>query len=281
MMKNIFLTFCFCFLSSVLFAQTYKIMTYNIRNDNPNDGDNQWSKRKAFLSNQITYNAPDVIGIQEGLHNQVTYLDSSLVNYKYVGIGRDDGKTKGEYSAIFYNAEKLKVVKNATFWLSETPNKVSMGWDAAYERICTYALLKNTSNNQLFWVLNTHFDHIGEEARLESTRLIVKKIEALNKNDHPVIVIGDLNLKPESEPIQYLSSILNDSKIVSLSKPFGPNGTFNGFKFNKPVANRIDYIFTSKENIEVLKYAVLSDNKDCKYPSDHLPVLVNIEIVKH
>lgn len=279
-MKNVFLAFCFSLLSITLFAQTYKIMTYNIRYDNPNDGENQWSKRKAFLSNQIAYNEPDVFGIQEGLHHQVKYLDSTLVNYKYIGIGRDDGQTKGEYSAIFYNTKMLKVIKKSTFWLSETPNKISVGWDASMERICTYALFKDISNNQHFWVFNTHFDHIGDKARLQSTKLIVKKVESLNKKGYPVVLMGDLNLKPESKPIKYLSSVLNDSKTISLTKPFGPTGTFNGFKFNKPVTNRIDYVFTSKKNIEVKKYAVLSDSKDCKYPSDHLAVLAEIYINK-
>lgn len=278
-MKNVFLAFCFSLLSITLFAQTYKVMTYNIRYDNPKDGENQWSKRKAFLSNQIAYNAPDVFGIQEGLHHQVTYLDSTLSNYEYVGVGRDDGKTKGEYSAVFYNAKKLKVVKNATFYLSETPNEISIGWDASMERICTYALFKDISNNQYFWVFNTHFDHIGDKARLQSTKLIVKKVESLNKKGYPVVVMGDLNLKPESKPIEYLSSVFNDSKTISLSTPFGPIGTYNGFKFDKPVMDRIDYIFTSEKNIEVNKYAVLSDSKDCKYPSDHLAVLVELSIV--
>ena len=277
-MKNILLVFCFCLLSSGLFAQSYKIMTYNIRYDNPNDGENQWSKRKVFLSNQIAYNEPDVFGIQEGLHHQVTFLDEVLSDYKYVGIGRDDGKTKGEYSAIFYNAKKLKVVKHATFWLSETPNKISVGWDASMERICTYALFKDVSNGQRFWVFNTHFDHVGNEARLQSTKLIVKKMNALNKKGFPAFVTGDLNLTPDTKPIQYLSSVLNDSKTISESKPFGPTGTFSGFKFNKPVTNRIDYIFTSKGNVKVNKYAVLSDSKDCKYPSDHLAVSVEVSI---
>ena len=277
-MKNLYLVFCFSLFSSVLFAQSYKIMTYNIRYDNPNDGENQWSKRKAFLSNQITYNEPDVFGIQEGLHHQVTYLDNTLVNYKYLGVGRDDGKTKGEYSAVFYNADKLKVLKESTFWLSKTPNKTSVGWDASMERICTYALFIDKNTNQRFWVFNTHFDHIGNEARLQSTKLIVETIESLNKKNYPVVVTGDLNLEPESKPLQYLSSVLNDSKTISLSTPFGPTGTYSGFKFNEPVTNRIDYIFTSKKNIKVNKYAVLSDSKDCKYPSDHLPVLVELSI---
>ncbi len=277
-MKNIVLTLCLSLFCAGLFGQTYRIMTYNIRYDNPNDGENQWSNRKDFLSNQIAFNEPDVFGIQEGLHHQVTYLDSILSNYKYVGVGRDDGKTKGEYSAIFYNTKTLKVVEHVTFWLSETPNKISVGWDASMERICTYALFKDVNNQQLFWVFNNHFDHIGKEARLQSTKLIVKKIASLNKKNYPVFVTGDLNLRPESKPIQYLSKVMNDSRAISESKPFGPEGTMNGFKFERPVTSRIDYIFTSKDHIKVKKYGVLSDSKDCRYPSDHLPVLIEAVI---
>lgn len=257
--------------------ESYKIMTYNIRYDNSNDGENKWSKRKAFLTNQIAYNNPDIFGIQEGLQHQVKYLDSVFIDYNYIGIGRDDGKTKGEYSAIFYNKEIFNVLKEGTFWLSETPDKISVGWDASVERICTYGLFKSKINNKQFFVFNTHFDHIGDVARVKSVELIIQKITVFNTNNLPVIVMGDFNLKPETAPIQLLSEALNDTKKVSVSKPFGPTGTFNGFKFHKPVSDRIDYIFTSKETIKVLKYAVLSDSKDCKYPSDHLPVFINIE----
>lgn len=278
-MKNIIcLILTFTFLSVSMEGQTYKIMTYNIRYDNPKDGENQWSKRKEFLSSQIAFNKPDVFGIQEGLHHQVIYLDSIFVDYKYVGIGRDDGKKKGEYSAVFYNSKKLKVVKHLTFWLSETPNEISVGWDASMERICTYALFENIKTKQQFWVFNTHFDHIGDEARLQSAKLIVNKIKELNQNNLPIILMGDFNLTPSSEPIKYLSTVFNDSKENSLLKPFGSTGTFNGFIFHEPVNDRIDYIFTSKNNIEVRKFAILSDSKDCKYPSDHLPVFVELEI---
>ncbi len=274
LLKKILLTILtFCLFQGAI-AQSYKVMTYNIRYDNPNDGDNQWSKRKNFLSNQIMYNAPDVFGIQEGLQHQVQYLDSIFTKYKYIGVGRDDGKIKGEYSAIFYNKEKLDIVSEGTFWLSETPNKVSIGWDASMERICTYGLFKNKTNNEQFWVFNTHFDHIGNKAKEKSVLLILQKMTTLNINNLPVIVMGDFNLKPDTKPILLFSKTLNDTKAVSILKPFGPIGTFNGFNFNKSVLDRIDYIFTSKKNINVLKYAVLSDNKDCKYPSDHLPVIV-------
>ena len=253
-----------------------KIMTYNIRYDNPGDGENQWTKRKGFLASQIIFFEPDIFGIQEGLKHQVDYLDTKLSNYDYVGIGRDDGKTKGEYSAIFYNKYKFAIIEASTFWLSNTPNKISVGWDAAMERICTYALFENKNTKKRFFVFNTHFDHIGTVARLKSSELILEKIKELNENSLPVVLMGDFNLKPLSEPIKYLSGILNDTKSVSSVVSFGPEGTFNGFKFNKPVMDRIDYIFTSKNNIEVKKYAVLSDSKNCKYPSDHLPILVEL-----
>lgn len=256
---------------------SYKIMTYNIRYDNTNDGENQWSKRKEFLSNQIAFYSPDIFGIQEGLNHQVQYLDSVFTNYNYIGVGRDDGKTKGEYSAIFYNKEKFNILDEGTFWLSETPDKISVGWDASMERICTYGLFINKVTNEQFFVFNTHFDHIGNLARVNSATLILKKTAEFNPNNLPVIVMGDFNLKPDTEPIQLFSKVLNDTKKVSISKPFGPIGTFNGFKFDKPISNRIDYIFTSKQGVEVSKYAVLSDSKDCKYASDHLPVFIELK----
>lgn len=261
-------------------SQSFKLMTYNIRYDNKNDGENQWSKRKDFLSSQIAFFEPDILGIQEGLHHQVGYLESVLTDYKYIGIGRDDGKEKGEYSAIFYKSDKFEVLKQNTFWLSETPNEISVGWDASMERICTYALFKDKDSKQQFWVFNTHFDHIGKEARTKSSELIIKKVNDNNKKQFPVILMGDFNLLPKSEPIQYLSENLFDSKTVSKLPTFGPEGTYNGFKFNEPIKNRIDYIFVSKKNIEVKKYAVLTDSKNFKYPSDHLPVFVEIELLK-
>lgn len=278
MIKNtLLLILFFISFSNSITGQYYKIITYNIRYDNPNDGDNQWSKRKVFLRDQIAFYSPDILGIQEGLHHQVEYIDSTFINYNYVGLGRDDGKKKGEYSAIFFNKNKLEIVKDSTFWLSETPNKISVGWDASMERICTYALFRDKVTEQQFWVFNTHFDHIGNVARAESAKLILNKIKQLNEGNLPFLLMGDLNLKPESEPIRHLSKELNDSKTICLSRPFGPVGTFNGFRFGEPVVNRIDYIFTSKGNINVNKYAVLSDSKDLKYPSDHLPVYVEIE----
>ncbi|WP_291871432.1 endonuclease/exonuclease/phosphatase family protein [Maribacter sp.] len=278
--KLLFLAFFLVVFSCKKEQKSYTLMTYNIRYDNLNDGENQWSKRKNYLCEQIAFYNPSIFGIQEGLHHQVKYIDSTFVDYGYVGVGRDDGKERGEYSPIFYNSNLFKVVKNATFWLSESPNEISVGWDASMERICTYALFEDKLTKQQFMVFNTHFDHIGDTARVKSAELIIRKIAELNQNNVPVALIGDFNLKPESEPIKYLSKYLNDSREHSISKPFGATGTFNGFKFHLPVKDRIDYIFTSKNSIKVNKYAVLSDSKNCKYPSDHLPVNIEIEFVK-
>ena len=264
------------------YSQKIELMTYNIRMDNPNDGENAWPNRKDNFVNQVLFYAPDVMGIQEGLEHQVDYLASNLKSYKYVGIGRADTKEKGagEYSAIFYNIQNLKEVKSGTFWLSETPDIPSRGWDASLNRICTYIQLKDKKSGEKFWVFNTHFDHRGVEARKRSTKLIIQKIEDINKEKLPVFLMGDFNLQPEETPIQFLAKQLNDSRTISQLPPYGPIGTFNGFDPCKNINKRIDYIFTSKNNIEIIKYAVLADVNDVKYPSDHFPVYIEAEIKK-
>ena len=280
-MKRFSLFIVLVFNFSMLYGQeTTKIMTYNIKLDYPKEGNNSWENRKEIVVGQINFYEPDVIGVQEALPNQMKYLDHTLVNYSYVGVGRDDGKDEGEYSAIFYKKEKLKILESSTFWLSETPIKVSMGWDAVCNRVCTYALFKNIKTNKAFWVFNTHFDHVGKVARMESPKLILKTIEKLNTKNYPVVLMGDFNLEPETENIQLFKNYFSDSREVSKTKPFGSIGTFNGFNFDKPVTRRIDYIFTSKSNIKVNKYAVLSDSVECRYPSDHLPVYIEIQLTK-
>lgn len=257
-------------------AQT-SLISYNIKYDNEGHGEHSWLKRKDHLTAQLSFYEPDIIGIQEALYGQVEHLEKNLTGYKHLGAGRDDGKEKGEYSAIFYKSEKFDVVESDTFWLSETPEKPSTGWDAAYARICTYALFKKKEGEGKFWVFNTHFDHKGEEARKKSASLILKQIEKLNEEDLPVFLMGDLNLEPDSKPVGMLAESLEDSRETAKEVIFGPDGTFNGFEFNKPVKRRIDYIFTSKGNVEVLKHGVLSDSKDLRYPSDHLPVLILVD----
>jgi endonuclease/exonuclease/phosphatase family metal-dependent hydrolase len=259
-----------------IIGQNLKLITYNIRFENPNDGENSWENRKEFLCSQLTFYEPDVFGIQEALHNQVIDIKLALPKYHYVGMGRD-GIEKGESSNIFFNKKRLELLTENTFWLSETPEIISKGWDAALNRICTYALFKDKQTKQLFWVFNTHLDHQGEIARTKGITLILSKIKTLNTKNYPVVFMGDFNSEPTEERIINLKTKMIDSQDISEERPFGPSGTFNGFKHNEVVNKRIDYIFLSKEsNFKVKKYVVLSDSKDLKYPSDHLPVFVEI-----
>ncbi len=278
-MKN----YIYCLLAITLFScspieQAQTFMTYNLRYNNPNDGENRWDARKENVADLIQNYQPDVFGTQEGLNDQVTWLNSTLTDYSYVGIGRDDGKQKGEYCAIYYKTAKYNVIKQATFWLSETPKEVSVGWDAVLERICTYLLLENKETNQRFYVFNAHFDHIGNMARLNSSKLIYSKITEHNPENYPCVLMGDLNLLPETDPIQYLSKQLDDSKSLAVENISGPKGTFNAFKHDEVVTDRIDYIFISKGDGKVNQYRVIDDQVEGRYPSDHLPVLVNVEL---
>ncbi|MGL2965532.1 endonuclease/exonuclease/phosphatase family protein [Flavobacterium sp. XGLA_31] len=257
-------------------SQKLRLMTYNVRYDNPDDGQNAWPERKDYWAAQIKFYEPDILGIQEALPNQVNDIATLLPDYNYVGIGRD-GVGKGESSCVFFKKERFTIVQQNTFWLSETPDVISKGWDAALNRICTYALLKDTKSKQLFWVFNTHLDHVGKTARSNSVALLLSKIKALNINNNPVFLMGDFNSEPTEAQMLILKSQMADSRDISEEKPFGPTGTFNGFKYNEAVTKCIDYIFLSKDNpFKVKKYAVLSDAKDLKYPSDHFPVYVEL-----
>jgi endonuclease/exonuclease/phosphatase family metal-dependent hydrolase len=263
-------------------AQTIEAMTYNIRLDTETDGADAWDFRKEGLVDQIKFHEPDVLGIQEGLYHQVEYLDAALPDYSYVGVGRDDGEKGGEFSAIFYDSRRLERLEHGTFWLSESPGQPSVGWDAALKRICTYAAFKDLASSLTFWVFNTHFDHRGEVAREQSAALIIAQIDKINEQGHPVLLMGDFNAVPGSAPISTITDSMNDAQEEASFVSFGPDGTVRfrpdetagRFGVDQPVTRRIDYIFTSRGNWSVLKYAVLTDSNRLKYYSDHLPVFV-------
>ncbi|BDB54614.1 endonuclease [Flavobacterium ammoniigenes] len=264
-------------LGSLSYSQNLKLMSYNIRLDVASDGQNAWPVRKDFFASQIQFYEPDIMGVQEAMPNQVLDLEQMLPHYNQVGIGRE-GEGKGESSNIFYKKEKLKVITTNTFWLSETPDAISKGWDAACHRVCTFALFQDITSKRKFWIFNTHLDHIGEQARANGIKLILSKIEQYNTDQYPIVFMGDFNLEPNDKSIVALKMQMNDASEISLQKPFGPNGTFNNFEFDKPVTRRIDYIFISKNaKFEVKKYAVLTDSKNFRYPSDHFPVYVEIK----
>lgn len=271
------------FVSTVFFASAQtevKLMSFNIRLDLKSDGENWWEKRKDKVAGLMNYYEADFIGLQEVVHNQLLYLKDSLRGYDHIGVGRDDGKEAGEYSCIFYKKDKYTLVQQSTFWLSPTPDVPSKGWDAALNRVCTYGLFKHKKTKQLVWVFNTHFDHIGKQARLESAKLIIKKISELNKKNYPVLVSGDFNSKPEDEPSKYMMANMQNSRNISY-QVYGGIDTWNGFKFKQKPDGCIDYIFVSNDQrINVSKFATITDSYDMKYPSDHFPVLATIMINK-
>ncbi|WP_420321629.1 endonuclease/exonuclease/phosphatase family protein [Flagellimonas sp.] len=251
-------------------------MTYNIRYNNPNDKENWWENRKQDVTTLIKHYKPDILGIQEGLHEQVAYLDEVLTNYTYAGVGRDDGKQKGEYAAIFYNKKNLELLETKTYWLSETPNKVSVGWDASMERIVTYAKFKDKNAEKIIHVFNCHYDHIGKLARKNSSELILDLIDKMEIQNEPIAVIGDLNSHPDEAPVQILKTELQDAFEHSKTPAYGPVGTFNGFNPTEDLTQRIDYIFT--KNIQVRSFRTIDDRrKNGLYPSDHLPILITLD----
>lgn len=263
--------------SGSFYGQNLKIMTYNIRLDVASDGENAWPNRKDYFTSQIQFYSPDIFGVQEATPNQVIDIALALPNYNKFGIGREE-KGTGEACTIYYKKDRFQVQESNTFWLSETPDMVSRGWDAACNRVCTYALFKDLKTKKTFWVFNLHLDHMGEVARVKGVELVLSKIAALNTKKYPAFLMGDFNSEPDTKQIIEIKKVMDDTKDVSIEKPFGPSGTFNDFEHNKPVTLLIDYIFISKNSgIKIQKHAVLSDSKDLKYPSDHLPVLIEID----
>lgn len=257
-------------------AQSLNIATYNIRFDNPNDLGNLWKERSQHLINQILFHQMDIVGTQEGLFHQLEEMKEAL-EFPYLGVGRDKGGKEGEFSAIFYHPDKLEVVDHGTFWLSTTPNQPSKGWDAALPRICTWAKFKWKKEDKEFFVFNIHYDHIGQQAREESSKLVLQKIKAINKGNLPTIFMGDFNVTPDNPAYQTVldQSDMKDSRLISQTPSIGNQGTFNGFNWGKLPEGIIDHIFVSP-GIQVLRHGILTDNYGMKYPSDHFPVMAEI-----
>lgn len=277
---HLVLLICFNFLMVFKsFGQDLNIMTYNIRYSILTDSRDNWDARKVKMVELFKNYQPDVFGIQEGMIHQLEYIKNQLPNYNFVGVGRADGRSTGEFNAIFYNEAKFEIVEQNTFWLSETSNKVSKGWDAGYTRICTYALLEDKSSKNKFWVFNTHFDHQGPMAREKSAALILDTMKELNKEKFPAVLMGDLNDISESKAILILKGDLADALETTKHALYGPKGTFNGYDPNKIIDSRIDYIFVS--NMEVLSYQHIDDRLDDNlFISDHLPVLIKATLIK-
>jgi endonuclease/exonuclease/phosphatase family metal-dependent hydrolase len=267
-MKKIF-TFILCLLSLFSGAQSIRIITYNIRLDYVGDGINQWPNRKTKVFDLIRTYDPDIFGVQEAVPGQMEDLSKNLPLYRAIGVGRDDGKNQGEFSAIFYKKESYDLLDQNTFWLSETPEIAgSKSWDAAITRIATWARFRDKKTAKEFIVINTHFDHIGKEARKKSAELLKQKANELTQG-LPLIITGDFNCTRDEPPYH----IMMDKSGIELfdSAPKNPPGTYCGFEVNAMECKAIDYIFYSK-HWKVKTYKVLTDNDGKYYPSDHLPV---------
>ena len=249
------------------------IMSFNIRYNNPNDGNNSWENRKFELTDLITKYRPDIFGIQEGLYEQNEYIKEQLVNYTYFGVGREDGNKKGEFSPIFYDSLKYELIETKTYWLSDTPSEVSVGWDASMERISTFGAFRNINTKDTLYIFNCHYDHIGKKARRKSSKLIIKLIEDKGLLIKNLVVMGDLNSMPEDAAIKILKNKLTDSFEVSNYLKEESIQTYNNFD-NQYISNkRIDYIFT--RNIYVSSHKIIREKRsNGLFISDHFPVLI-------
>lgn len=280
-MNKIFLIAILFLINVNVNSQNIRVLTYNIRYDNPSDGLNSWNNRKQKLVEQIKNFDCDVISIQEGLIQQVDYLKNQLSEYNFYGIGRDDGQTKGEYSGIFYRKTKYIIKDSGTFWLSPTPSLPSKGWDAALNRICSYVKLFDNQTQKNIWIFNTHFDHIGNKARIESSKLIINKISKLVKIDECSVLCGDFN------------STKNDTAIIELCKAFSDSGkkainhlghqqsSFNGFGSKDAIQQQIDFIFYDERKLTAQIFLIGNEKiSENQYYSDHFPVLCEFSFIK-
>ena len=253
-------------------AQQFSAISYNIRNDyNPTEPNN-WNSRRSEVVRLLQYYKPDFFGVQEALLHQNQYIDSALTNYTYIGVGRDTGGKQGEYCALFVDTTRFSIKRSHTIWLSETPEKPSKSWDAAFPRIVSYALLQHNTSKQHIWVLNTHFDHVGVQARLQSAHIIRQLIDTLNTAKYPVLLMGDFNAEPTDEPIKYLSEHLHEASSISTSAAYGPVGTFNGFSSDVP-AECIDYFFVQALSVTGTRH-IDDRGQNQQLLSDHLPIQI-------
>ena len=286
-MKSLFflLLFAIAFDQSTAQHTSFRVMSFNIRLPVQSDGINYWDLRRPLVASTIRYHEADIIGVQEAFRRQLDEMTTDLPEYGWFGLCRTDGSVlpdpDGEFSAILYRKDRFERLDGNTFWLSETPEVAgSKGWDAAFPRIVTWAKFKDMKSGKLFFYFNTHFDHMGEQAREESARLILQKINEIAGKE-PVILSGDFNSTDTSKPYQLLTDQqstygMTDALYVSKSPHHGPLGSFSS-SFTLPGVGdyRIDFIFI-RNRITVLKHAILSDSWDGRLPSDHLPVLAEI-----
>ena len=257
--------------------EVLKIATFNLRMDTPSDGENAWFHRKDMVNDLIRFYGFDLFGTQEGFTHQLNDI-LRLSDYRFIGVGRDDGKDAGEHCAIFYRSDRFKVLDQGDFWLSEHPEKPGRGWDGTCcNRICTWGKFEDLKNHKQFYFFNVHYEYEGDVARRESSNLIISRIKSIAGNQ-PVFLTGDFNAFPTEEPIRILndSGFLNDSYKITKEAPFGPVCTYHGYDSTIKTEERLDYIWVT-DSIQIDKYGVLTNTLYGHTPSDHFPVMVVAE----
>ena len=252
--------------------ELHHALSYNIRYDGHSDLAPDWSKRIAPIVAQLQSARPTIIGFQEVLKNQLDDLNKALPSYRAVGVGRDDGKAAGEFAPIFFDTTRYLLLQSGTFWLSPTPDMPSKGWDAALNRICTYALLQSKYDGKKLWVLNTHFDHVGEDARLHSAQLLIEKFSEFTQIvNAPMLLLGDFNAEPDSPIYLLLKASFQDLSCSKRHRELCSEPTFNAFTLTASDDKIIDYFFGSP-GIVSIQFKVLKEHFDRSYPSDHFPL---------
>ena len=259
-------------------AGSFRLMSFNIRYDNPRDGADAWPQRRDRVAATVEEDC-DVAGLQEVLDRQLRDLKMRLPGFAVYGVGRDDGAKRGEYAPIFYRKSRFTLRDQGTFWLSKTPERPgSRDWDAAITRICSWVVLVDKQTKNEFFVFNTHFDHRGAVAREESGKLIALQVAKI-ASGAPALLTGDFNCQPDDKPYAAITSKeapqrLYDSRLISSTQPAGPNSTWNGFRSVQP-GRRIDFVFTDNR-FEILSHGVLVQNENGRFTSDHMPVVVRV-----
>lgn len=254
--------------------QAIQVGTYNLRLNLAEDGADAWPNRKEAVKALLAYHELDLVSTQEGLIEQIEDLQA-MPGWVRVGVGRDDGARGGEHSAIFFRSARFELLRHGDFWLSATPDKPSRSWDSrCCNRLASWAELRDRTSGRSLLVFSAHFDHEGVVSRRESAKLLLARVKSL-AGDLPVLCMGDFNATPESEPVRIMQAGLRDARQISETPPYGPVGSFNGFKIDAAAADRIDYIFVTP-GVRVLKYAALTDSLRGHFPSDHFPVVARV-----